>query len=372
MSSDNPYGPTQPGPSGQGGPASGPSGSPYGYPPQSAGPPQPPGASGSGYAFGPFAPQPGPGPGPTMPGPGATPPPRGGTRGLIILGVVSLVVILVGVGAAVLVRSRGAAAPDPTPAASSADQPTGPTPSTTSAAPPAGALPSDAVAGYLEALAAGDADGALGYAAAPVPAGRFMTDAVLAQSVKRAPITKIDVPEVADPAATTVTATYTVGKTPVTVDYGVQQVGGAWKLTAVHRTVDLSLIRSPSIPLLLNGVKITSNSVDLLPGTYAFTPESPLLTLGSKAVMTVKHPNDYASVLDLQVRLSSAGRKTVVDLARKSYRTCLKSRNTRPRNCPFAWTNAQHRYRQNAVRWRQLGADPFAKPNVAVISARPG
>jgi hypothetical protein len=199
-----------------------------------------------------------------------------------------------------------------------------------------------------------------------------MTDAVLAQSVKRAPITKIDVPEVADPAATTVTATYTVGKTPVTVDYGVQQVGGAWKLTAVHRTVDLSLIRSPSIPLLLNGVKITSNSVDLLPGTYAFNPESPLLTLGSKAVMTVKHPNDYASVLDLQVRLSSAGRKTVVDLARKSYRTCLKSRNTRPRNCPFAWTNAQHRYRQNAVRWRQLGADPFAKPNVAVISARPG
>jgi hypothetical protein len=90
MSSDNPYGTGQPGPWGQGGPASGPSGPPpYGYPPPPAGPPQPPGAPGSGYAFGPFAPQPGPGPGPTSSGPGATPPPRGGARGLIILGVVA-------------------------------------------------------------------------------------------------------------------------------------------------------------------------------------------------------------------------------------------------------------------------------------------
>ena len=49
-------------------------------------------------------------------------------------------------------------------------------------------------------------------------------------------------------------------------------------------------------------------------------------------------------------------------------------RNTRPRNCPFGWHNAQKRYRQNAVRWRQLGADPFAKPTVTVIerSARIG
>jgi hypothetical protein len=287
--------------------------------------------------------------------------------------VVALALILVGVGAAVFVRSRSAADPGPTPASTTAGGPTSSNP-TASAAPPAGALPSEAVAGYLKALAAGDADGALRYAAAEVPAGKFMTDAVLARSIKLAPITGIDVPEVTDPAAGTVTATYTLGKTPVTIDYGVQQVGGAWKLTAVHRTVDLSLVRTPSIPLLLNGVKVTSNSVDVLPGAYAFSTESPLLTLGSKAVMVVKHPDDYASVLDLRVSLSSAGRKTVVSLARRSYRECLRSNDTRPRNCPFAWTNSQQRYRQNAVRWRQLGADPFAKPSVAVIerSARIG
>ena len=223
------------------------------------------------------------------------------------------------------------------------------------------------MAGYLNALAAGDADGALAYAAAAVPAGPFMTDQVLAESVKRAPITQVDVPTVTDPTATTVTARYTLGKTPVTVDYGVQQVGGAWKLTAVNKTLDLGLVRSPSFPLLINGVKVTSDFVDVLPGTYAFTTASPNLTLGANAVITVKHPNDYANVLDLRVGLSAAGRKTVVTLAKQSYAACLKSRNTRPKNCPFRWTDPSARYRQGSVRWRQKGADPFAKPTVAVL-----
>ena len=66
-------------------------------------------------------------------------------------------------------------------------------------------------------------------------------------------------------------ASYRLGKTPVTADYGVQQVGGAWKLTAVNKTLDLGLVRSPSIPMLINGVQVTSDFVDVLPGTYAFT-----------------------------------------------------------------------------------------------------
>jgi hypothetical protein len=306
-----------------------------------------------------------------MTGPGAAPPsPRRG-RLPILLGVVALVVILIGVGAAVLVRSRGAATPAPTSVPTSGG---GPVPSATSAPPPARALASDAVTGYLKAVAAGDADAALAYAATPVPAGKFMTDQVLAASVKRAPITQISVPEVDDPAADMVSASYHVGKTPVTVDYGVQQVGGVWKLTAVHKTVDLGLVRTPSIPIRMNGVKVTSDVVDVLPGTYAFSTESPQLTLGSQAVMVIKHPTDYASVLDLRVGLSDSGRRTVVSLARKSYNACLRSRSARPKGCPFAWTNSAQRYRQGSLRWRQLGNDPFRKPNVAVIerSARIG
>ena len=110
-----------------------------------------------------------------------------------------------------------------------------------------------------------------------------MTDQVLAASVKRAPITQIDVPAVNDPAASTVSATYILGTTPVTVDYEVQQVGGVWKLAAVHKTLDLGLVRSPSFPMLINGVQVTSDAVDVLPGRVRIHDESPNLTYGSKA-----------------------------------------------------------------------------------------
>ena len=40
---------------------------------------------------------------------------------------------------------------------------------------------------------------------------------------------------------------------------------------------------------------------------------------------------------------------------------------TRPKNCPFRWTDPSARYRQGSVRWKQKGSDPFAKPSVAVI-----
>ena len=54
----------------------------------------------------------------------------------------------------------------------------------------------------------------------------------------------------------------------------------------------------------------------------------------------------------------------MVSLADKSYDACLRTKVPRPRNCPFAWTNPVHRYRNGSVTWRQLGADPFRKPRV--------
>ena len=39
----------------------------------------------------------------------------------------------------------------------------------------------------------------------------------------------------------------------------------------MSKTLDLGLVRSPSIPMLINGVQVNSDFVDLLPGSYAFT-----------------------------------------------------------------------------------------------------
>ena len=125
-----------------------------------------------------------------------------------------------------------------------------------------------------------------------------MTDKVLAESLKRAPITDIDVPVVEDQQATTVPTTYRLGKTAVSTSYDVEKVSGAWKLAAVSKTLDLGLVRSPSIPMLINGVPVNSDFVDLLPGSYAFTTASPNLTYGSRNVVVIKDPKDYANVLD--------------------------------------------------------------------------
>ena len=373
MSSNNPY-EGQPDPYGQGGQGGQPPGQPgpppsygYGQPPT-----QPPGQSE--YAFGPFSPQPGPSGAPPgyVPGPAPEPggPPRRG-KGLIILGVLALVLILIGVTAAVLVFNRPIAQPQPQPQPTQSQAPTqtssAPTATDpTTGAPPAGTLASDAVSGYLSALAAGDAATALSFSAEPVDAGPYMTNAVLAASIKRTPLTAIEVPEVTDQQASTVSASYRLGRTSVTASYDVVKVAGAWKLAAVKKTLDLGLVRSPSIPMKINGVLVTSDFVDLLPGSYAFTTASPNLTYGSKNLVVIKDPNDYANVLSLRIGLSPAGRKAVVALARRSYDGCLRARVTRPRHCPFAWTNSAYRFRQNVV-WRQLGSNPFAKPRVQLV-----
>jgi hypothetical protein len=274
--------------------------------------------------------------------------------------VVALALILVGVTTAlVLWRTDSTVQSQPV----QTSVPGGTTASAPTSAPPM-ALPSDAVSGYLNALAAGDATKALSYAADPVQPGPFMTNKVLAESIKRAPLTAIEVPEVTDQQATTVPASYRLGKTEVNTSYDVVNSSGTWKLATVHKTIDLGLVRSPSMPMLINGVKVNADFVDLLPGSYAFTAGSPNLTYGSKSVVTITDPKGYANVLDLRPSLSDRGRKTAVSLANKSYDTCLRSKVPRPRNCPFSWANPAYRFRSGSVTWRQVGSDPFRKPTV--------
>jgi hypothetical protein len=358
MSSDNPY-QGQPGPYGQGDQESPPPG-PYGYP-QSTPP-----SGDAGYAFGPFAPQQGTGPGaagpPPGPIPGPTPQPAEPRRGRlwIIFGVVALALILIGVTAALVVwRTEPTVQSQPAPT-----QVPGRTPASSPTSAPPAALASDAVSGYLNALAAGDATTALSYSADPVQPGPFMTNKVLAESIKRAPLTAIEVPEVTDQQATTVSATYRLGKTEVSTSYDVVNSSGTWKLATVHKTIDLGLVRSPSIPMRINGVRVNSDLVDLLPGSYAFTAGSPNLTYGSKNVVTITDPKGYSNVLDLRPSLSDRGRKTVRNLAKTSFNACLRTRVPEPRNCPFAWNNPTYRFRSGSVTWRRTGPDPFAKPRV--------
>ncbi len=153
----------------------------------------------------------------------------------------------------------------------------------------------------------------------------------------------------------------------MTVDYGVQQVGGVWKLTAVHKTLDLGLVRSPSFPLLINGVKVTSDFVDVLPGTYAFTTASPNLTLG------VQGGDHGQAPQRLRQRAGPAGRtecRRAQDRGhpgQEELQRVPEEPDHPAQELPVPLDRPSARYRQGSVRWRQKGADPFAKPTVAVI-----
>jgi hypothetical protein len=372
MSSNNPYGDPQPPMPGEGS-GSGPGQplSPYGYPqqPSPSGPP-----TSSGYSFGPFAPdeqttewqggaQPGLygsppgtyGPRPVQPAPQS----KGKSKILIIIGAAALLVILMAVLAVVVAaRSRQAANLGNNTTQGQQSNPS------QSAAPQNALRPSDAVRGYLQALAAGDAVAALSFAADPAPSGPLLTNKVLAKSGERADLTQIQVPVVEDQNATSVSATYTLGKSAVSESFDVVKVADTWKLSRAVKDLDISFIVSGSVPVKINGVYVDQDSVAVLPGSYAFTTGLPYVGYGSKNVVLVKSPYVEADTYRIQSQLTKSGEKAVISATRKSYNKCLDANSLSPKNCPIQ-LESKYTYNKSTITWRQNGSDPFRKAKVS-------
>jgi len=213
-------------------------------------------------------------------------------------------------------------------------------------------------------VAAGSASGALSYAVDPVTTGPLLTDQVLAQSRRRAPLSGIEVPPVDDEQATTVTAAYRLGGTAVHTVFDVVKVGDEWKLAEVVKRVDVGLSRAKSVPMLVNGVKVSGNTVNVLPGSYAFSTGLSTISYGSKSVVLVKGPTDYVDTYAVKAQLSKSGKKAAVAATKKSYAKCLKSDDARPKGCPNRWTNSSQKYDKNSVTWKQRGRNPFRRVTV--------
>jgi hypothetical protein len=391
MSSNNPYGaqwdeggsqPPMPGQRPNVGPGPGQQPSPYRYPQQPsagypqqapAGYPQQPTAgspsSASGYSFGPFAPeqqqsgwgggpQPGQYGGPSRaydPAPTRQAPkqPKNRTKILIIVGAAALAVILVAV--AVIVATRDKPSADPQGGQNPGGQQSG--------APQNTPRPSDAVSAYLQALAAGDATAALSYSADPAPTGPLLTNEVLAESRNRMQLTGIDVPVVDDQNVKSVSATYTLGNSVVNETFDVVKVSGTWKLSRAVKDLDLAFIVDGPVPVKINGVKVTEESVAVLPGSYAFTTGLPYVSFGSKNVVLVRSPYVDADTYNIQSQLTGAGKKAAISAAEKSFSKCLKAHSLTPKNCPQKF-KSKYSYNKSSITWRQAGKDPFRKPSV--------
>jgi hypothetical protein len=371
MSSNNPYGGSQRPMPGQG-LDSGPGQplAPYGYPqqPSPGGPP-----TSSGYSFGPFAPDDeqttewdggadpdlygSPPPGSYVPGPGQPPPPRRGSgKILIIIGAAALAVILMAVLAVVVATRSGLAGNTGSKRQQNQSQ---------GAAPQNAPRPSDAVLGYLQALAAGDAVAALSFAADPAPTGPLLTNEVLAKSSERADLTDIQVPVVDDQNATSVSATYSLGKSAVSESFDVVKIADTWKLSRTVKDLDIGFIVGGSVPVKINGVEVDQDSVAVLPGSYSFSTGLPYVGYGSKNVVLVKSPYVEADTYRIQSQLTNSGEKAVISAARKSYHNCLDANSLSPKNCPMNF-KSKYSYNKSTITWRQVGSDPFRKAKVSL------
>jgi hypothetical protein len=282
-----------------------------------------------------------------VPPPGGPVPPgkSGVPKVALIVGAGVLVLILVTVAAALLLKRNS------TPSASQTAGTNAPVPETIKA--------SDAVKGYLDALAAGQAEAALAFGSDQPADKTFLTDAVLADSLKRAPITEINVPEVTDEHAYQVSASYKMGGQSVNENFYVSKDGDQFRLSSTTQDLDLGSIRSNTVPMLINGVPVTSDKVTLLPGSYAVTTGIANISYGTKSTTLITSPNDYPAARPTPT-LTKAGSDAFVKSAKAAMAACLKQHNLAPKGCPFAIrASSGQKIDQSTVRWKLTG-DPWA------------
>jgi hypothetical protein len=259
-----------------------------------------------------------------------------------------------------------AADPSQTVGAPPSDPPTSAPPPTTA---PAVAKASDAVTGYLTALASADADAAIAYSAEPLTKGGTLTDSVLAQSNKRAPLRDINVPAVDDENAVTVDATYKLGNKSVSESFDVIKSGSDWKLQRVVADLNLGGARYKGVPLFMNGAKVSRNVVSVFPGSYTLTTGRKSVSYGSKSTLLVRGPSDLPSTSGIQLSLTKSGTKSVKNAAERSYSKCLKQKSVAPKGCPFGLTTGSFKITKSTIKWTEKGTDPFRRAKVGMVSS---
>lgn len=339
---------------------------PGGYPT-----PPPPGAYPPG---GPGGYPPRPGPAGPQPGPGGVPggqPPRksSGARIGLIIGAIVLALVIIGVGASVLLNRSTDTASDPVdpPATGGTGGGGGPTgasapPTQASSVPPPVSTQADqAVLAYLDALAAGQASVALSLAQEQPADTTFLTDAVLADSLKRAPITDIKVTPQANEYDTSIAATYKIGDQLVNEKFNVQKQDDNYLLYRVTQDVNVDSLRNRTLPFLVNGVEVKTDNIDLFPGSYVFSSGNENVDYGSGEPLLIKSPNDYPNAYDYRPTITAAGTKAMVAAAKAKLTACAKEAKFKPSGCEFLYIQARSGQKliESSIK-RKILEDPLA------------
>ncbi|MDN5726242.1 MAG: hypothetical protein L0G99_09985, partial [Propionibacteriales bacterium] len=229
----------------------------------------------------------------------------------------------------------------------------------TSSGPAAAKKPSDAVKGYLDALAAGDAATALSYAESSPADTTMLTNEALAASNKLGAIAEINVPEVTDEYAYQVAASYKMGTRTVNKEINVTKVGEDWKLTDVAGTLTLDL--GDDLPITVNGVKVEAKKIIVFPGTYVFDTGNKYVGFDDKGTVSVDAPGAYESG-PYQATLNKTGKQAAIKAAQDSLNACLKQQVLAPKGCMFkAYETNGVKVDTKTIRWSSTEKNPWAR-----------
>lgn len=225
----------------------------------------------------------------------------------------------------------------------------------------------DLVHEYLSALAAGDTELArsLGTVGDGDPAA--ISPQAYQASLQQAPITDIRVPSM-DGASTEVPASYRMGDVEVNTRFKVRRDDQGWRLTRSTVQVELQNPHATAMPVLLNGVPITGEKAEVLPGYYNVTTGLPLVDYPVRNVIDI-NSLEFDGIIQLRLtpELTQAGRDAMLAAGRASLSACMNSGSLTPAGCPNQLVSSGS-YDPGSVRW-ELVNDPFAQANPALDTA---
>ncbi|MCV7197278.1 DUF4878 domain-containing protein [Mycobacterium angelicum] len=196
----------------------------------------------------------------------------------------------------------------------------------------------EVVKGYLEALARGDAQGALSYASDQPATKSFLTDDVLKKQIAKWPITNI---RILNNDSNRVHVAVNFGDQTSDESFWLEQMGDkGWKLK--EGAIKLKFLKSSNVKAL-STLTLFGEPFDTNEETYVFPG---WIDFGNSNVNITQKPPSYplllneltiagaSSSLMMSYDLSDAGRAGVQAAVKSAAEACAKSVQLAPVNCP--------------------------------------
>lgn len=219
----------------------------------------------------------------------------------------------------------------------------------------------DAVKGYLEALAAGDANRALSFGADTPGSKDFLTDEVLKQQIAVWPITDIQILE------TDVVDASDTGRVHASAKFGdrtsdeqiyVKRVDGGWKVQ--HSSTKLKFENSGKSKII-KIARLFGKSVEekqqayVFPGFIDLRSSSPNIDLiyppDDALLKSVATTGETDTQYSLKSQMSDKGKQATQGALKAAVDACARSKQLEPPNCPQGFRSMGNYYVDGTVTW---------------------